>query len=74
MHKRNQDENCHSQDAFNRKMSLMTSKLNIELRKEMFGDLDNKKIRAEVFGGLRNVNSMELINNNLSSNKKLYNV
>ena len=33
LHKGYRDENWHSKDAFNRKISLLTSKLNIELRK-----------------------------------------
>ena len=56
-----------AKEAFNRKMSLLTSRLNIELKKEIgqvlclehcftwLRDLDTKKIRTEVFGELRNV-------------------
>ena len=55
-----------AKEAFNRKISLWTSKLNIELRKKLilcyvwnitlFGrDLDTKKIGEEVFGELWNV-------------------
>ena len=53
-------------EAFNRKMSLLTSKLNIELKKKLvrcyvwsivlwLRDMDTKKIGTEVFGELRNV-------------------
>ena len=50
-------------EAFNRKLSLLTSKLNTELRKKLLrcyiwsiaGDVDTKKIGEEVFGKLRNV-------------------
>ena len=54
-----------AKEAFNRKMSLLTSKLNIELKKKLvrclehcfiwLRDLDTKKIGTEVFGELRNV-------------------
>jgi len=35
LHKGNQDENCHCQRSIYRKMPLLTSKLNIELKKKM---------------------------------------
>ena len=53
-----------AKETFNRKMSLLTSNLNIELRKKLvrcffwehyfiwLRELDTKKIRAEVFGDL----------------------
>ena len=53
-----------AKEAFNRKMSLLTSKLNIELTNKLvrcyvcsialylLRDLDTKKIGAEVFGEL----------------------
>ena len=52
-----------AKEAFNRKISLLTTKLNIELRKKLglencfiwLRDLDTKKIVTEVFGELRNV-------------------
>jgi hypothetical protein len=53
-----------AKEEFNRKISLLTSKLNIELRKKLvcmehcfisLRDLDTKKIGEEVFGELRNV-------------------
>ena len=53
-----------AKEAFNRKISLLTSKLNIELRKKfvwcyiwsivLYGS-ETKKIGAEVFGVLQNV-------------------
>ena len=56
--------NSMAEEAFNRKISLLTSKPNIELRKKfikfyvwsfvLYGsrDLDSKKIGVEVFGEL----------------------
>ena len=55
-----------AKEAFNRKMSLLTSKLNIELKKKLvvlclehcfiwLRDLDTKKIGTEVLGELRTV-------------------
>ena len=55
-----------AKEAFSRKMSLLTSKLNIELKKKLvrcyvwsisvwLRDMDTKKIEAEVFGELWNV-------------------
>ena len=56
-----------AKEAFNRKISLLTSNLNIELRKKLVWcyvwsidlyvtrDLDTKKIGAEVFGEHQNV-------------------
>ena len=56
-----------AKEAFNRKMSLLTSTLNIQLNKKLvrcyvwsialYGsrDLDTKKIGMEVFGELRNL-------------------
>ena len=53
-----------AKETFNRKMSLLTSKLNIELRKKLVvlsfehcytRDPDTNKIGAEVFGELRNM-------------------
>ena len=55
-----------AKEAFNRKMSLLTSKLSIELKKKLVrccvwsialygSDLDTKKIGTEVFGELRNM-------------------
>jgi hypothetical protein len=52
-----------AKEAFSRKMSLLTSKLNIELKKKLvrcyvwsisvwLRDMDTKKIEAEVFGEL----------------------
>jgi hypothetical protein len=35
LQKANQDENCYSKEAFNTKMSLLTSKLNIELKQKL---------------------------------------
>ena len=51
-----------AKEAFNRKMSLMTSKLNEEIGQVLSlehcfkwsRDLDTKKIGTEVFGELRN--------------------
>ena len=47
-----------AKEAFNRKMSLLTSKLNIELKKKLvrcYVWSITKKIEAEVFGDLRSV-------------------
>ena len=57
-----------AKEAFNRKMSLLTSKLNIELKKKLIRcllclehcfiwlrDVDTKKIGTEVFGELQNM-------------------
>ena len=56
-----------AEEAFNRKLSLLTSKINIELKKKLvkvlclehcfiwLRDLDTKNIGAEVFGELQNV-------------------
>ena len=48
-----------AKEAFNRKISLLTSKVTIELKKKLiymalydFRDLDTKKIGTEVFGKL----------------------
>ena len=63
-YKRNQERIAKVKEAFNRKVSLLTSKLNIEVRKKLvrcyicivwLRDLDTKKIGMEVSVDLQNM-------------------